>query len=58
MIRAPRSQGGTIRRLLDTLVSSKDDCASRDRRRLDRAVDLWLNALDAVTLAKETSDGN
>jgi len=38
-----------------------DYCASRDRRRLDRAVDLWLHALDAlapVTPAMEAADGS
>jgi AcrR family transcriptional regulator len=32
-----------------------DYCASRDRSRIDRAVDLWLGALDAIPLWKETS---
>jgi hypothetical protein len=27
-----------------------DYCATHDRRRIDRAVDLWLQALDAVPL--------
>lgn len=35
-----------------------DYCASRDRKRLDRAVNLWLRALDAVPLAKEPALGN
>jgi AcrR family transcriptional regulator len=35
-----------------------DYCASRDRKRLDRAVELWLRALDAIHLAKETSHGD
>ncbi len=34
-----------------------DYCASRDRQRLDRAVDLWLHALEAIPLAKESSHG-
>ncbi|MGH9742021.1 MAG: TetR/AcrR family transcriptional regulator [Candidatus Acidiferrum sp.] len=29
-----------------------DYCASRDRARLDRAVELWLHALDAIPLRK------
>jgi AcrR family transcriptional regulator len=32
-----------------------DYCASRDRERVDRAVELWLNALDTIPLAKEIS---
>jgi AcrR family transcriptional regulator len=28
-----------------------DACATRDRKRLDRAVDLWLHALDSVPLS-------
>ncbi|HJY85928.1 MAG TPA: TetR/AcrR family transcriptional regulator [Candidatus Acidoferrales bacterium] len=35
-----------------------DYCASRDRQRLDRAVDLWLQALEAIPLAKEGSRGD
>ncbi len=34
-----------------------DFCASSDRKRLDRAVELWLQGLDAIVLAKENSDG-
>ena len=34
-----------------------DYCASRDRKRLDRAVDLWLQALDSLPTGKETSHG-
>lgn len=30
-----------------------DYCASRDRKRLDRAVDLWLHALDSIPLSDE-----
>ena len=33
-----------------------DYCASRDRLRVDRAVELWLNALDAIPPRKENSD--
>jgi AcrR family transcriptional regulator len=35
-----------------------DYCASRDRQRLDRAVSLWLDALDAIPLAKERAHAN
>jgi AcrR family transcriptional regulator len=34
-----------------------DYCASRDRKRLDRAVDMWLQALDALPTEKEASHG-
>ncbi len=34
-----------------------DYCASGDRARVDRAVELWLQGLDAIVLAKENSDG-
>jgi len=34
-----------------------DLCASRDRKRLDRAVDLWLQTLDALPTGKEASHG-
>lgn len=34
-----------------------DYCASRDRARLDRAVELWLNALDTIPLQKENAHG-
>ncbi|HTQ60359.1 MAG TPA: TetR/AcrR family transcriptional regulator [Candidatus Solibacter sp.] len=34
-----------------------DYCASRDRARLDRAVELWLHALDAIPLRKENPNG-
>jgi AcrR family transcriptional regulator len=35
-----------------------DYCASRDRRRIDRAVDLWLQALDRIPLPSAgVSDG-
>jgi|SRR5262245_28728739 len=34
-----------------------DYCASRDRKRLDQAVDLWLQALDALPTRKEASSG-
>lgn len=34
-----------------------DFCASQDRRRLDRAVELWLHAIDAMPLKKEDSNG-
>lgn len=33
-----------------------DYCASRDRGRVDRAVEIWLQALDSVSLRKETRD--
>jgi AcrR family transcriptional regulator len=32
-----------------------DYCASRDRERVDRAVELWLAALDTIPLAKQIS---
>jgi len=32
-----------------------DYCASRDRSRLDRAVELWLHALDSIPLQRETA---
>ncbi len=32
-----------------------DYCASRDRARVDRAVELWLAALDTIPLAKQIS---
>jgi AcrR family transcriptional regulator len=32
-----------------------DYCASRDRKRLDRAVDMWLEALDSLPTVKETT---
>ena len=35
-----------------------DFCASRDRKRLDAAFELWLSALDSIHLAKEISHGN
>ncbi len=35
-----------------------DYCASRDRKRQDRAVNLWLHALDTIPLGKETSHGD
>jgi AcrR family transcriptional regulator len=34
-----------------------DYCASRDRTRVDRAVELWLHALDAIPLRKENANG-
>jgi AcrR family transcriptional regulator len=34
-----------------------DYCASRDRARLDRAVELWLSALDTIPLQKENGNG-
>jgi AcrR family transcriptional regulator len=34
-----------------------DYCASRDRARVDRAVELWLHALDAIPLRKENANG-
>jgi AcrR family transcriptional regulator len=34
-----------------------DYCASQDRARLDRAVELWLQALDAIPLRKENANG-
>jgi len=34
-----------------------DYCASGDRKRLDRAVELWLQGLDAIALVRESSDG-
>jgi len=34
-----------------------DYCASRDRPRVDQAVELWLHALDAIPLDKEISHG-
>lgn len=30
-----------------------DYCATRDRRRIDRAVDLWLKSLDAIPMSRE-----
>lgn len=35
-----------------------DLCASRDRARVDRAVELWLKALNAILLKKEGSHGD
>lgn len=35
-----------------------DYCASRDRERVDRAVDLWLRSLDTISLKTENSDVN
>jgi len=35
-----------------------DYCASKDRKRVDRAVELWLHALDAIPLKKEISHGD
>jgi len=35
-----------------------DYCASKDRPRVDQAVELWLHALDAIPLEKETSHGD
>jgi AcrR family transcriptional regulator len=32
-----------------------DYCASHDRERIDRAVDLWLRSLDTISLAPEVS---
>jgi hypothetical protein len=32
-----------------------DYCATRDRRRLDRALDLWLRGLDAMPLPNRKS---
>jgi AcrR family transcriptional regulator len=34
-----------------------DYCASHDRARLDRAVELWLNALDTIPLRRENANG-
>jgi AcrR family transcriptional regulator len=34
-----------------------DYCATRDRRRVDRAVDLWLQALDRIPLRQARSAG-
>ena len=34
-----------------------DYCASKDRARVDRAVELWLHALDAIPLRKENANG-
>jgi hypothetical protein len=35
-----------------------DFCATRDRRRIDRAVDLWLQAIDRIPLPSSgASDG-
>jgi hypothetical protein len=34
-----------------------DYCASKDRARVDRAVELWLHALDAIPLGKENANG-
>jgi AcrR family transcriptional regulator len=34
-----------------------DYCASQDRKRIDRAVELWLQALDAIPLRKENNNG-
>jgi hypothetical protein len=30
-----------------------DYCASHDRKRLDRALDLWLSGLDAIPLRRQ-----
>jgi AcrR family transcriptional regulator len=35
-----------------------DYCASKDRQRVDRAVELWLHALDAIPLKKEILHGD
>lgn len=35
-----------------------DYCASRDRSRVDRAVELWLHALESIPLTKEVRHGN
>ena len=37
---------------------SEYESASRDRKRLDAAFELWLSALDSIHLAKEISHGN
>jgi len=34
-----------------------DYCATRDRRRLDEAIRIWVKALDNISLVKEVSDG-
>ena len=34
-----------------------DYCASQDRKRLDRAVELWLKGIDAMPLRKEDDNG-
>jgi AcrR family transcriptional regulator len=34
-----------------------DYCATQDRERIDRAVELWLQTLDAIPLRKEHTDG-
>jgi hypothetical protein len=35
-----------------------DYCASRDRARVDRAVEMWLKALNTIPLSKESSHGD
>jgi AcrR family transcriptional regulator len=35
-----------------------DYCASRDRARVDRAVEMWLKALNTISLSKENSHGD
>jgi AcrR family transcriptional regulator len=54
---------GSSPRVLLYYVGSKEELVVktlarlRDRQHLDRAVDLWLHALEAIPLAKESTHG-